>query len=333
MTEFAFQEAPMRRTAVGAFVRLAVCIAVFALLSAPVRPEMSAGSVEFPEVRSNGKNLLATIFDEDATALLEVGTTAQDRNGLIPFLAESPSTLPRFAAIRRDDPQFGVAHRCLSQAIYYEAATEPLVGQRAVAQVVLNRVRHPAYPASVCGVVYEGWDRPVCQFSFVCDGSLARTPNRALWQRSEELAEAALSGHVEQSVGSATHYHADYVLPRWAYTLGKIKQIGAHIFYRLPGRNGMATSFTENWHGREWIPEVRMANLNTQSDQMLDASTVNADPLGLEPDPQDRRAPNDVGGRLNTSTRWRLEIPLPGETSSSFDQAIAAHEVANKDPS
>ena len=65
---------------------------------------------------------------------------------------------------------------CLTQAVYYEAGFEPLEGRRAVAQVVLNRMRHPAFPKSVCGVVYQGARDPVCQFSFVCDGSLYRAP-------------------------------------------------------------------------------------------------------------------------------------------------------------
>jgi spore germination cell wall hydrolase CwlJ-like protein len=69
----------------------------------------------------------------------------------------------------------------MTQAVYYEAAYEPLQGRRAVAQVVLNRVRHPAFPNSVCGVVYQGSNQRVCQFSFTCDGSLNRKPSAAAW--------------------------------------------------------------------------------------------------------------------------------------------------------
>jgi spore germination cell wall hydrolase CwlJ-like protein len=103
---------------------------------------------------------------------------------------------------------------CLTQAVYYEAASEGVDGGRAVAQVVLNRMRHPGYPASVCGVVYQGADRPTgCQFTFTCDGSLLRAPVQALWARSRKIAEEALKGRVFATVGHATHYHADYVLP------------------------------------------------------------------------------------------------------------------------
>lgn len=94
---------------------------------------------------------------------------------------------------------------CLTAAVYYEAGNEPLNGQRAVAQVVLNRVRHPAFPASVCAVVFEGSMRATgCQFTFTCDGSLMRAPSAAGWKRAQAVAIAALSGYVEPSVGYAT---------------------------------------------------------------------------------------------------------------------------------
>src|SRR3546814_8534020 len=83
------------------------------------------------------------------------------------------------------------------QAIYYEAATESDSGKAAVAQVILNRLRHPAFPRTVCGVVYQGSSRPGCQFSFTCDGSIRRAPVPALWRRAAEIARAALAGHVE----------------------------------------------------------------------------------------------------------------------------------------
>lgn len=130
------------------------------------------------------------------------------------------------------------AAECLSAAAYYEAGDDP-VGQRAVIQVVLNRTRHPSYPKSVCGVVFEGSTRKTgCQFTFTCDGSLARVPSMAAWNRARALALAALDGAVDPSVGAATHYHANYVLPYWAPRLEKLTQIGAHVFYRFPGSWG-----------------------------------------------------------------------------------------------
>jgi spore germination cell wall hydrolase CwlJ-like protein len=144
------------------------------------------------------------------------------------------------------------ALQCLTQAIYYEAATEPRSGQEAVAQTVINRLRHPGYPKSVCGVVFEGAMRATgCQFSFTCDGSLARAPAAGLWRQAQEVARRALNGYVARQVGTATHYHADYVAPYWAPTLYKITQVGAHIFYRWTGPSGLPAAFVGRYRGGE----------------------------------------------------------------------------------
>lgn len=141
---------------------------------------------------------------------------------------------------------------CLTAAIYYEAAREPTDGQRAVAQVVLNRVRHPAYPATVCGVVFEGARRYTgCQFSFSCDGSLRRAPMADYWERARRVAEAALAGYVYAPVGWATHYHANYVVPYWASSLVKSATVGAHIFYRWRGGWGRPPAFLNRYVGAE----------------------------------------------------------------------------------
>ncbi len=144
------------------------------------------------------------------------------------------------------------ALKCLAEAVYYESAREPQLGQEAVAQVVLNRVRHPAYPKSVCGVVYQGSARATgCQFSFTCDGSLRYAPEPGLWRLAQEVARRALAGHVNRTVGSATHYHAEYVAPYWAPTLVKMKQVGLHIFYRWTGPWGEPPAFTGRYAGGE----------------------------------------------------------------------------------
>ena len=121
---------------------------------------------------------------------------------------------------------------CLSLAIYYEARSESDVGQRAVAQVVLNRVRDPAYPDDVCSVVFQGAERRTgCQFSFTCDGSMARLPERRAWLRARQIAAAALAGQGSGPVGNATHYHTTAIRPYWAPSLNRVAVIGAHIFY------------------------------------------------------------------------------------------------------
>ena len=144
------------------------------------------------------------------------------------------------------------ALQCLASAVYYEAGNQDEEGARAVAQVVLNRVRHPAFPSTVCGVVYEGSTRPTgCQFTFTCDGSLAREPDAEGWLRAKTVAEAALAGFVYSPVGWATHYHADYVLPTWASSMAKNAIVGAHLFYRWSGSWGQSAAFTSRYSGHE----------------------------------------------------------------------------------
>lgn len=146
------------------------------------------------------------------------------------------------------------ALQCLTTAIYYEAGNEPDAGQRAVAQVVLNRVRHPAFPATVCGVVFQGSDRPVCQFSFACDGAMARVPAPSVWLRSRRVAARALSGDVFAPVGLATHYHTYAVTPSWNRALVMTGVFGAHFFHRWKGWWGTPAAFTDRYIGMEPMP-------------------------------------------------------------------------------
>jgi Cell Wall Hydrolase len=127
---------------------------------------------------------------------------------------------------------------CLATAVYYEARGETASGQAAVAEVVLNRARHKAFPKSVCGVVFQGSSRVTgCQFSFTCDGSMNRRKDAAAWKRARDVAATALSGVRVSGVGSATHFHTTGVSPKWAPKMTKITQVGTHIFYRFKPRN------------------------------------------------------------------------------------------------
>ena len=148
---------------------------------------------------------------------------------------------------------------CLAQAVYYEARSEGEDGERAVAQVVLNRVRHPAWPNSVCGVVYQGPMRAGggCQFTFTCDGSLRYAPAGAGWDEARRIAAEALGGRTFAPVGLATHYHTNAVFPAWAPRLVKTNVIGAHIFYRLPGLAGAPGAFANAYAGSEPIARAR----------------------------------------------------------------------------
>ncbi|WP_343612317.1 cell wall hydrolase [Novosphingobium sp.] len=122
---------------------------------------------------------------------------------------------------------------CMATAIYYEAASESLAGQLAVAQVILNRVRHPHFPKTVCAVVNQGSERALgCQFTFTCDGALTRAPNPAGLQRARRVAQAALHGATSAQAGQATHYHTIWIVPRWAGQLRKVAIIEHHVFYR-----------------------------------------------------------------------------------------------------
>jgi spore germination cell wall hydrolase CwlJ-like protein len=128
---------------------------------------------------------------------------------------------------------------CLAVAAWYEAGND-FDGQRSVIQVVLNRVAHPSFPKSVCGVVFQGSQRTTgCQFTFTCDGSMARRrPSPAAMARARALAALALNRTIYPEVSQATHYHADYVLPWWSSKLVRLAKVGPHIFYRWPGMRG-----------------------------------------------------------------------------------------------
>jgi spore germination cell wall hydrolase CwlJ-like protein len=172
-------------------------------------------------------------------------------NAAIP-VTSGPNPAARPFVFKGDKAARARSLECLTSAIYYEAGSQSDDGERAVAQVVLNRVRHPAFPASVCGVVYEGSTRSTgCQFTFTCDGSLYRQPDADGWKRAYRVAEAALSGFVYAPVGYATHYHADYIVPYWASTLAKNTVVGAHIFYRWTGGWGRPAAFVQAYAGRE----------------------------------------------------------------------------------
>ncbi|WP_448501332.1 cell wall hydrolase [Sphingomonas sp.] len=146
------------------------------------------------------------------------------------------------------------ALECLTAAIYFEAANEPDDGQRAVAQVVLNRVRHPAFPATVCGTVYQGSDQSVCQFSFACDGAMARRPMASAWARARRVAADALAGRVFAPVGLATHYHTYAVTPSWNRSLVMTGVHGAHFFHRWKGAWGTPAAFRDRHMGNEPLP-------------------------------------------------------------------------------
>ena len=124
--------------------------------------------------------------------------------------------------------------RCLADAVYFEARGEPVRGQMAVAQVVINRVFSGYYPNNICGVVYQNAHRHRrCQFTFACDGRPERVNEPAAWERAQNIAREALEGNFWlNEVGKATHYCARWVHPRWVRKMRKLDRIGVHTFYR-----------------------------------------------------------------------------------------------------
>jgi len=176
-------------------------------------------------------------------ALVDTAVPSAAISAAQPLLALSATRSPDDAAR---------AIECMTAAVYYEARSQNDDGQRAVAQVVLNRVRDRAFPDSVCGVVYQGSTRRTgCQFSFTCDGSMAFRRDPASWAHARDIAVAALSGQVYAPVGSATFYHANYVLPWWASSMDRIAAVGAHIFYRWRGGLEGALANSQNYSGLE----------------------------------------------------------------------------------
>ena len=208
------------------------------------------------------------------------------------------------------------ALECLASAVYYEAGSESSVGQRAVAQVVLNRVRHPAYPHSVCGVVFQGSERTTgCQFTFTCDGSLARPRNPAAWSRAVAVATAALAGYVERSVGTATHYHTVWVVPYWQSSLTKITTVGAHIFYRWAGSWGAPAAFSAPYSGAELLP-AKLALLDDPSGD-LGLLSASSDPDNVDLDAY--RPPQPAYGPKTAQLEAPLRTPLAAdETQGSL---------------
>jgi len=176
--------------------------------------------------------------------------TAKSLNAAVPIVDPHPDPAKPFK-FTADAAARARAVDCLAAAAWYEAGDDA-IGEKAVVQTVLNRARHPAFPKTVCGVVFQGSERSTgCQFTFTCDGALARVPSAEAWKRAQAIAQAAIDGAVDATVGNATHYHADYVVPYWQSTLDKIAQVGPHLYYRWRGFWGTPAAFNRVTDGNE----------------------------------------------------------------------------------
>jgi hypothetical protein len=275
-----------------------------------------------------------------ALSLTSISCVPAGRTGIAPvstaFVPETVPNLPIPAFSAPDPAQTGRiaaaafvgrtpldrlrALDCLAQAIYYEAGNESEEGRRAVAQVVLNRVRNPAFPDSVCGVVYQGPLRVGggCQFTFTCDGSLARAPVGPRWAEARRIAREALAGRSFAPVGLATHYHADYVAPSWAPGLIPLGAIGAHLFYRMPGSAGAPAAFTAAYSGREPMsrpaaytprrPVPEAAGLAPLFTAAVAAGATRA-PAAVEASAPANLPPSTIREEWRHSGEWRPDAP------------------------
>ena len=264
---------PRRHFGVREILFVVIAFALLALLptsaqfgkSAPVELKDGLGAMERPEENFAGSAFYFLDPSDTTTPTVLPTTDALPTDDMLASL-QFDGKLPTAAftntaggaqpfILKAGTANFSRALKCLSDAIYYEAANEPDDGQRAVAQVIINRMRHPTYPNSICGVIYQGSERVTgCQFSYSCDGSMARTPARPAYLRAQRVAMLAISGSVYAPVGMATHYHATYVYPYWAPSLNYLGTIGAHRFYSWKGSAGRPSAFFSRHNNAEPFP-------------------------------------------------------------------------------
>lgn len=285
---------------------LFVCMAllVFARAAPPAYPpkiSQDAGGTLRPAPPKIEPLVLKPVDQADARAI----------NAKIPF-APGPHPPARAFVFAGDDLARARAADCLTAAMLYEAGHDP-AGQRAVAQVVINRARHPAFPKSICGVVFQGAERQSgCQFTFTCDGAMARRYSADAWAAARLLASAALSGNVYAPVGHATHYHTDWVVPYWSERLDKITAVGTHLFFRWPGSWGRPAAF-RRWvaGGEPVIAKMAALSLFHQSGTIAENITpdVARDALadGTAFRPAKREISGDTGARLLLDKSSRAE--------------------------
>jgi spore germination cell wall hydrolase CwlJ-like protein len=217
-----------------------------AALDEEAKPEIQAASVYFDAQSMGGMGMLQPwtpdapeLFDVSAeadAAAAPAGTSGETiaPKGEVTGAGHHPKSPAERLGLEPDTKARAKADKCLANAIYFEARGEPVRGQIAVAQVVMNRVFSGYYPNDVCGVVYQDSHRHLaCQFTFACDGIPDRIDELDAWVRAREIARDTLDGKLWLAdVGKATHYHASWVRPFWVREMRKLDRIGVHTFYR-----------------------------------------------------------------------------------------------------
>jgi len=197
------------------------------------RPGTFGVASRIPVAERTGASLFLSMLSRTTLASLEQEQAEQETE-----LPNQKKSGKRLAFKGETESEYQTRQRrCLATAIYFEARGEPIQGQVAVAQVVMNRVRSSLYPDTICGVVYQGQHRRTgCQFSFTCDGKADVPKDKERWRQANEIAYEFTQGETFLGdIGHATHYHANYVNPRWRWGLNRIKKVGQHIFYKVKG--------------------------------------------------------------------------------------------------
>lgn len=205
---------------------------------------------------------------------------------------------------------------CLTQAVYYEARGETDSGQRAVAQVILNRVRHPAYPKTICNVVYQGAvKRTGCQFSFTCNGIMTNRVESWAWKRARTVAEDALDGYVMKSVGASTHFHVLGISPDWADRMQRTATIGNHAFYQFSSRGAQMLAAADQVRPSA-VPTLEKAK---ESD-LTAASASSAAPVETKPSETLSHLRDNAKDTATKSVA--LSAQVKGDDAQALTQAI-----------
>lgn len=239
---------------------LAIATIAFAFATTPASAPLPAAPRSLPPEDASGRTAghVADGLERGTPGFLDYHAAAthapaldaaRQINARIPFAAGSILPAAPFFVSGATDDRLR-ARDCLAAAAYYEAGND-VQGQRAVMQVVLNRVRHPSFASTICGVVFEGADRRTgCQFTFTCDGALDRyRPSARAWRQAQQIATEALYGYAAPAVGYATHYHTDWVHPPWSDQLEKIAAVGSHLFFQ--SKDVRARDFSSRYAGAE----------------------------------------------------------------------------------
>lgn len=259
-----------------------LAIATLLVGSEQEQSALQATQAQFPQVpdvkfaQAGERNFGEFVLPPAAQAVAPIGPAADIArviNASTPFAPQRASpSLPFLAVSGLTDQER--ATDCLAAAGFYEAGGKA-EDQRAVMQVILNRVRHHTFPNSICGVVFQGSERRTgCQFTFTCDGAmLRRQPSLAAWRQARIVAMEMLTGRVEPVVGHATHYHTNWVHPAWSAQMQKIAAVDTHLFFRWRGRPGEPRAFGARYSGAEpHIPKMAWLSFAQRSDQTLPAN-------------------------------------------------------------